>query len=99
MKTFKTTNGAATVTTAAPNPNPNPNLNKHPHKMQGAEPTHTRYKNPYDNLLYCILLQAVSDKFNNTFELTKTERRTAKQFFTDGTAKTFYEYLKGAQRK
>lgn len=94
MKTFKTTNGAATVTTAAPNPNPN-----RAHKLQVAGPAHTRYKNPYDNLLYCILLQAVSDKFNNTFELTKTERRTAKEFFKDGTAKVFYDYLKGAQRK
>ena len=70
-----------------------------PRNEQGADITHERYKNPYDNLLYCILLQAVRDKFSNPYECTRTERRTAKEFFTDGTAKTFYEYLKGAQKK
>ena len=73
--------------------------NRKPHKEQGADITHERYKNPYDNLLYCILLQAVSDNFNDTYELTKTERRTAKAFFDDGTAKVFYDYLKGAKKK
>ena len=84
MKTTKTLNGV---------------YKRKPHKEQGADITHERYKNPYDNLLYCILLQAVRDKFENPYECTLTERRTAKTFFTDGTAKTFYEYLKGARRK
>lgn len=70
-----------------------------PHKEQGADITHIRYKNPYDNLLYCILLQAVHDKFSDPYECTLTERRTAKTFFEDGTAKTIYNYLKGAKRK
>lgn len=70
-----------------------------PHNEQGADITHERFKNPYDNLLYCILLQAVRDKETAPYECTRTERRTAREFFSDGTAKTFYDYLKGAQRK
>lgn len=70
-----------------------------PHKEQGSDIAHERFKNPYDNLLYCILLQAVRDKETAPYECTLAERRTAKTFFDDGTAKVFYDYLKECKRK
>ena len=44
---------------------------------------HSRYKNPYDNLLYGILLQAISD---NDIDYLK-----------HGDGVIIWEYLKGAE--
>ena len=64
-------------------------------KEKDVDITHTRYKRPIDNLIYCMLLQAAKDidQFDN--EITKSEKETARTFFESGDAKCFYDYLKG----
>ena len=64
-------------------------------KEQDADVTHTRYKRPIDNLIYCILLQAVKDLEHVDNEMTKIEKETVHTFFESGDAKHFYDYLKG----
>lgn len=57
-----------------------------------------RYKDPYDNLLYAVLLQAAYDKKHQPSDCTCKEVYTANEFFNDGTAKAFYNYLKGCEQ-
>lgn len=64
-------------------------------KEQDVDITHTRYKRPIDNLIYCMLLQAAKDLDHVDNEMTKTEKETAHTFFESGDAKCFYDYLKG----
>lgn len=64
-------------------------------KEQDVDATHTRYKRPIDNLIYCMLLQAAKDLDHVDNGMTKTEKETARTFFESGDAKQFYGYLKG----
>lgn len=67
-------------------------------KEQDVDVTHTRYKRPVDNLIYCILLQAAKDLDHVDKEMTITEIETAHTFFESGDAKHFYDYLKGVPK-
>ena len=67
-------------------------------KEQDVEATHTRYKRPIDNLIYCMLLQAAKDRDHVDNEMTRIEKETAHTFFESGDAKCFYDYLKGESK-